>query len=808
MLETLAVSDRLLLEKIAQSDDVNIAQMFEEDKSTTGTLPLKSPTTDKEKRKAERIEAEDQYITEIDTFLRAGNLVARLQAKYEALQKALGEGMHEQPTVYKPPSLPPKPKKISKNSADYPKLFGGTIEEYVEKTGQPIPQIILSCVRLVNLYGMHHQGIFRISGSQADINAYKVQFEQGVDPLDGKLDGDDINTVAGLLKLYFRELKEPLFPRAIFDKLIECCQKYSVNDLSQVLEWKAELRSILSTIPQTVCIVMRYLFAFLSHVSEYSDENMMDASNLAICFGPTLLPIPDGRDQVQYQTFVNELIKNMIIHYESVLPFDGGVVYERCVVEDDGDKDYTDAMSDDDMLSTSGAIYEEDEDEEQTAVAQFDFTGRTKRELSFKKGDIITLHLRKSVDWWEGTVGDSRGLVPDKYIKLKGGQKSDDSLRKSTESLAVPTATSSAGDSKLVLGSLQRASSQPNIAALVAQSEPSCAGTTATLPQPTEPRGISRRSVSPHHHAEEQVGGANDFGAIDSTLAKVMSSIKTLDERQKDQGQSGTTPTSAVTAVDTSMLSDQADLSKCQHVTGDTKLSANKLSAEKADVSKTATANTTTATTSSKVTALTVDSNKNITDQFMTVPIFVKPPSPHETQPDTTMTSSFSNFTRSKTKAATLPKTASEAEAFKLLEGSKFLTGLKSSSSGSGCTIADAVAEMAPEKEQKLPATKSVLTRSDSSPQHKDRNSGHGGRSVGGVTLLQSTAEPLPLQSRAIPASVPIVPHAPSATNNTAPVPPPKPLVGKKPPAIGGMSSPKPGHSTDELKLATPVAKK
>ena len=70
-------------------------------------------------------------------------------------------------------------------------------------------------------------------------------------------------------------------------------------------------------------------------VSEMSDENMMDAFNLAICFGPTLMPVPDNRDQVFCQTYVNELIKNIIIHYETVFPFDGGVVYERFIVPDE-----------------------------------------------------------------------------------------------------------------------------------------------------------------------------------------------------------------------------------------------------------------------------------------------------------------------------------------------------------------------------------------------------------------------------------------------------------------------------------------
>ena len=50
-----------------------------------------------------------------------------------------------------------------------PKLFGGSLEEYLEETNQDIPTIIKSCVRLINLYGLHHHGIFRVSGSQVPI---------------------------------------------------------------------------------------------------------------------------------------------------------------------------------------------------------------------------------------------------------------------------------------------------------------------------------------------------------------------------------------------------------------------------------------------------------------------------------------------------------------------------------------------------------------------------------------------------------------------------------------------------------------
>lgn len=78
-------------------------------------------------------------------------------------------------------------------------------------------------------------------------------------------------------------------------------------------------------------IVLRYLFAFLNHLSEFADENMMDPYNLAICFGPTLVPVPDDKDQVQYQNQVNELIKNIIIFHDEIFPSDGGPVYEKYI---------------------------------------------------------------------------------------------------------------------------------------------------------------------------------------------------------------------------------------------------------------------------------------------------------------------------------------------------------------------------------------------------------------------------------------------------------------------------------------------
>lgn len=57
----------------------------------------------------------------------------------------------------------------------------------------------------------------------------------------------------------------------------------------------------------------------------------MDARNLAICFGPTLLPLPTER--ASYQGKVNDLIQLLIFHHDKIFPNDGGVIYEKCMAE-------------------------------------------------------------------------------------------------------------------------------------------------------------------------------------------------------------------------------------------------------------------------------------------------------------------------------------------------------------------------------------------------------------------------------------------------------------------------------------------
>uniref|UniRef100_A0A8C5DFU0 SLIT-ROBO Rho GTPase-activating protein 1 n=1 Tax=Gouania willdenowi TaxID=441366 RepID=A0A8C5DFU0_GOUWI len=365
------IQDMVTIEDYDVSECFHHSRSTESVKSTVSETYLSKPSI--AKRRANQQETEQFYFMKFREFLEGSNLISKLQAKHDLLKRTLGDG---------------------------------------NDSGQAIPRVVESCIRFINLYGLQHQGIFRVSGSQLEVNDIKNSFERGNDPLTDEENNHDINSVAGVLKLYFRGLENPLFPKERFNDLLSCIR------IENLYERALFIRKILLTIPRSVLIVMRYLFAFLNHLSQYSDENMMDPYNLAICFGPTLMPTPESQDQVSCQAHVNEIVKTIIIHNETIFPDAkelDGPIYEKCM------SPYSEhgALEEVDNEGGTETHTSEDEGEPIEAIAKFDYVGRSSRELSFKKGASLLLYQRASEDWWEGRHNGIDGLVPHQYIVVQ-----------------------------------------------------------------------------------------------------------------------------------------------------------------------------------------------------------------------------------------------------------------------------------------------------------------------------------------------------------------------------------------------------
>uniref|UniRef100_A0A671S383 SLIT-ROBO Rho GTPase-activating protein 1-like n=1 Tax=Sinocyclocheilus anshuiensis TaxID=1608454 RepID=A0A671S383_9TELE len=381
------IQDMVTIEDYDVSESFHHSRSTESVKSTVSETYLSKPSI--AKRRANQQETEQFYFMKFREYLEGSNLITKLQAKHDLLKRTLGDGI----VCFS--------------------LFIGSMS-------------YLSLFHSFSLYflGLQHQGIFRVSGSQVEVNDIKNSFERGNDPLTDEENNHDINSVAGVLKLYFRGLENPLFPKERFNDLISCVR------IDNLYERALYIRKILLTVPRSVLVVMRYLFAFLNHLSQYSDENMMDHYNLAICFGPTLMPTPETQDQVSCQAHVNEVIKTIIIHHETIFPDAkelDGPLYEKC----DGDVGFNY------LLITVWATGEPIE-----AIAKFDYVGRSARELSFKKGASLLLYQRASDDWWEGRHNGIDGLVPHQYIVV---QDMDDTFSDTLSQKADSEASSGHG---------------------------------------------------------------------------------------------------------------------------------------------------------------------------------------------------------------------------------------------------------------------------------------------------------------------------------------------------------------------------
>ena len=114
-------------------------------------------------------------------YVLGSNLMHRLQAKHDLIHKALNDS-GQLPTSPKLPASAaasgaagavggvlaqqlsnnkPRRRRIGRTPLiGQPKLFGGSLEEYLEVTNEEIPLIMKSCIRVINLYGNSaHQSI-------------------------------------------------------------------------------------------------------------------------------------------------------------------------------------------------------------------------------------------------------------------------------------------------------------------------------------------------------------------------------------------------------------------------------------------------------------------------------------------------------------------------------------------------------------------------------------------------------------------------------------------------------------------------
>ncbi|GJQ67979.1 hypothetical protein Trydic_g10642 [Trypoxylus dichotomus] len=159
-------------------------------------------------------------------------------------------------------------------------LFGNTLREVMQLQAArwpsrklPWPQVELS-QQVLRLQGLSTEGIFRVSADVDEVARLKAQMDKWE-----LIEPSDAHVPANLLKLWLRELYEPLIPDTLYPECIaEPMTPRRACDL--VLRLPTLHRLVL-------CYLIRFLQTF--NRPEVVQHTKMDASNLAMVFAPNCL---------------------------------------------------------------------------------------------------------------------------------------------------------------------------------------------------------------------------------------------------------------------------------------------------------------------------------------------------------------------------------------------------------------------------------------------------------------------------------------------------------------------------------------
>ncbi|CAL1531365.1 unnamed protein product, partial [Lymnaea stagnalis] len=162
-------------------------------------------------------------------------------------------------------------------------VFGVPFTLMAQRTGQPLPQCVLYAMRYLRRTSQNAVGIFRKSGVKSKIQQLRDHLEAHPETTDFE-DANAYN-VADMLKTYFRDLPECL----LTNKMSETFRSiYTYVPQPQRLE---AIQAAILLLPDENREVLQSILLFLSDISSHESEHQMNASNLAVCFTPTVFQL-------------------------------------------------------------------------------------------------------------------------------------------------------------------------------------------------------------------------------------------------------------------------------------------------------------------------------------------------------------------------------------------------------------------------------------------------------------------------------------------------------------------------------------
>ncbi|XP_035666797.1 unconventional myosin-IXAa-like isoform X11 [Branchiostoma floridae] len=184
----------------------------------------------------------------------------------------------------------------NRNSGSYEDQYFGADISTLLPEGRKVPVLVEKCISFVEKEGLYTVGIYRKSGAAAKIKQLRDACNADVDAVD--MEAYPIHVVCNVLKLFFREMAEPLLTYALYEDFLRCTVKKTAREKeAKTPEMTEEARSetiraiydIIDRLPKPNHDTFERLVFHLARVAYHEDSNLMTPNSLAIVFTPCIL---------------------------------------------------------------------------------------------------------------------------------------------------------------------------------------------------------------------------------------------------------------------------------------------------------------------------------------------------------------------------------------------------------------------------------------------------------------------------------------------------------------------------------------
>nr|XP_006823813.1 PREDICTED: rho GTPase-activating protein 32-like [Saccoglossus kowalevskii] len=183
------------------------------------------------------------------------------------------------------------------------RVYGCDLGEHLLNSEHDVPQVLKICCEFIEKYGIG-DGIYRLSGVASNIQKLRALFDsENVPDMEEYI--YDIHSVSSVVKLYFRELPNPLLTYQLYDKFAAAIS----NEETRLLE----ITNVIQQLPPPHYRTVEYLMKHLNKMASFKDQTAMHSKNLAIVWAPNLLRSKEI--ELGVAAFMEIRVQSVVVEY-------------------------------------------------------------------------------------------------------------------------------------------------------------------------------------------------------------------------------------------------------------------------------------------------------------------------------------------------------------------------------------------------------------------------------------------------------------------------------------------------------------